>query len=569
MKALGLFLILVFAHVLMLAGRELPMTAWTPVALFWQDAAVALAFALLARLLRKAPALVRSAYGLIVAWAALNVPIAWALSSPLTLPMLRAARGTLWESIFHYLTFPNFAAVALVGAAGLAVTRLPDRLAGRAATALTGAGAILVIAGASMGGGDRNAFGALWPVRGPNAALSTALGTDWRASPFGATPGEDLSRYRGAASGRNVVLVLLESTGSEYLAPYGADHDPMPYLTALAHSSLLFETAYAVYPESIKGLLPVLCSEYPAFGVPADAYGDFSCPSIAGELSGAGYRSALVHSGRFDYLGMRAVVGNSGFEVLEDAGDISGNHQSSFGVDEPAAVDRIFEWIDSLDPDDRFFLTYLPIAGHHPYATPEPGPFPADTEEDRYLNALHYLDESLGVLLDGLAARGLYEDTLFVVFGDHGEAFGQQEGNFGHSFFIYDTNLRVPYLIAIPGVTATGERVASSVSLIDTGPTILDLLGLPAPEAWQGSSALDGGTRMALFYTDYALGWLGLYDSCWKYIFQTDSERSELYDVCQDPEELTDLSSRQPDRVAAYRERVEAWAAAQVAAIRE
>jgi hypothetical protein len=574
MKAIGLFLVLVFAHGLGLAGSTVPVSPWTPVALLWQDAAVALAFAAVDRFLKSVPGVAWGLYGVLVAYAAVNVPVAWVLASPLTPPMLRAARGPLWDSVAHYFTLANVGAVLLVATAGFLATRLPMRIGPRAGTALAAAGCLVVVLGpyavSQTGGGHRNAFGALWPARGPEVfAVGFDRDVDWRTSPFGSGRGRDLSRYRGTAAGRNVVLMLLESTGSRYLAPYGFDRDPTPYLTALSRKSVLFETAYAVYPESIKGLLPVLCSVYPAFGIPAGAYADFPCSSIAAELSASGYRTALVHSGRFAYLGMRAIVENRGFEVLEDAGSISGNVNSSFGVDEPAAIDRIFSWIDSLDSDDRFFLTYLPIAGHHPYATPEPGPFPADNEFDRYLNALHYGDRALGALLDGLVARGLYESTLFVVFGDHGEAFGQQEGNFGHSFFIYDTNVRVPYLIAIPGVTEEQARVPNPASVIDTAPTILDLLGLPVPDAYQGASLLDGRSRMALFYTDYALGWLGLYDTCWKYIFQTDSERSELYDVCNDPDEARDLSSREPERVGAYKKRVGEWAAAQVASMRE
>ena len=149
----------------------------------------------------------------------------------------------------------------------------------------------------------------------------------------------------------------------------------------------------------------------------------------------------------------------------------------------------------------------------------------------------------LGEFLEGLRSRKLDEQTVFVIFGDHGEAFGQHEGNYGHSFFIYDENVRVPYIIAAPGLIQNQERVRTGASLIDTAPTILDLLGLPVPQRFQGISLLDESPRMALFFTDYSLGFLGLYDSCWKMIFETDSRRSRLYDVCADPQETQDLSA--------------------------
>jgi arylsulfatase A-like enzyme len=271
----------------------------------------------------------------------------------------------------------------------------------------------------------------------------------------------------------------------------------------------------------------------------------------------------MFHSGRFMYLGMEAVVANRGYDVLEDAGEIGGNRESSFGVDEASAVRRALEWVDSLQKDDRFFLTYLPIAGHHPYDTPEPGPFPEQSDADRYLNALHYADESLGALIHGLRSRGLLDRTLFVIFGDHGEAFGQHSGNYGHSLFLYDENIRVPYLIAAPGLIDEQERVERAISLIDTAPTILDMLGLPSPAGYQGCSALSGESDTALFYTDYSLSLMGLRDGCWKYLYELDSGRSKLFDLCEDPSESKDVSALNPERVAAYRNRVTRWSAAQ------
>src|SRR5439155_397702 len=144
--------------------------------------------------------------------------------------------------------------------------------------------------------------------------------------------------------------------------------------------------------------------------------------------------------------------------------------------------------------------------------TPEAGPLPEAEDFDRYRNALHYADASLGELIRGLRVRGLDQNTLFVIFGDHGEAFGQHEGNYGHSLFLYEENIRVPYLVVAPGLVTEQVRVARTTSLIDTTPTILDLLGLPLPEGSQGRSMLEGNHRMALFYTDYSLSFLGLRD---------------------------------------------------------
>jgi phosphoglycerol transferase MdoB-like AlkP superfamily enzyme len=341
----------------------------------------------------------------------------------------------------------------------------------------------------------------------------------------------------------------------------------MPNFSEIARAAIVFDNAYSVYPESIKGLFSVLCSRYPAMDTASESYAGIKTPSLAAVLRGAGYRTALFHSGRFMYLGMNEVVANRGYEVLEDAGAIGGNHESSFGVDEPSTVNRALGWIDTLAPGERFFLTYLPVAGHHPYDTPEPGPFPERTDSDRYQNALHYADDALGSLIGGLRERRLYDRTLFVIFGDHGQAFGQHEGNYGHSLFIYDENVHVPYLIATPGLIREQVRVTRTISLVDTAPTILDLVGLSSPDGYKGKTMLEGEPRLALFCTDYSLSLLGLRDGWWKYILEMDSGRSKLFDLREDGSELKDLSLTHPDRVAAYRERVERWSSTQKALI--
>jgi arylsulfatase A-like enzyme len=199
----------------------------------------------------------------------------------------------------------------------------------------------------------------------------------------------------------------------------------------------------------------------------------------------------------------------------------------------------------------------LPIAGHHPYPTPAPGPFAIRDEVDQYRNALHYGDESLGALMQGLRERHLDRDTLWIIYGDHGEAFRQHDGNYGHTFFVYDENVHIPLLIAGAGIGPM--RVHKVASLVDVAPTVLDLLGATPPVTYQGHSPLDATPRMALFFTDYSLGILGLRDDRWKFIYELQSNHPKLYDLALDPAERVDLAAREPERAAWYRAVLRRW----------
>jgi hypothetical protein len=570
-RSASLLLVFVLAKLVIVWGHAAPVTGWSLLAYVWQDVMVALAFGVFDITLQRigaATQIVWVLYWAIVIYTAVNIPVGRVLSTPLTRPMLRAARGPLADSMQVYLTATNILLAVSILAAAAALPRLMRCVPRQFARVAVVCAIAVVLLGpmassrADTHGMDRNVVTALIATGLPREVAGAEAG-EWRTSRFQVDGTVDLSRFAGAAHGFNVVMVSLESTAAQYLSLYGGEYEVMPNLSALARRALVFENAYAVYPESIKGLFSVLCSTFPAFDSRPEEYANVECRSLALVLEDNGYRTGMFHSGRFGYLGMESIVRYRGYQTLEDAGDIAGSHNSSFGVDEPATVARMLAWIDALPPEQHFFLTYLPIAGHHPYAIPEPGPFVGTDEIVQYRNALHYGDASLGTLMEGLRARGLEENTIWVIYGDHGEAFRQHQGNYGHTFFLYDENIHVPFLIAAPGLMRGQERVRKVVSLVDTAPTVLDLMGIAPPKNYQGRTMLDAPPRMALFFADYSLALLGLRDGRWKFIYEIGSGRTQLFDLEHDPKEMSDVSARETARASWYGHVVRGWCNAQ------
>lgn len=108
-----------------------------------------------------------------------------------------------------------------------------------------------------------------------------------------------------------------------------------------------------------------------------------------------------------------------------------------------------------------------------------------------YCDAIRYNDEKIGELLDFLKQKGEYDDTLFVLFGDHGESF-MEHGEYGHCSSPYDEVIKIPLIIKFPGQKYAGQEVSQPVSLLDIYPTVLDLLeGKGSPEDIDGRSLLD------------------------------------------------------------------------------
>src|SRR6185503_5659666 len=150
----------------------------------------------------------------------------------------------LLDSIVHYVTPRNLAAMFGVVAAGIALPFLLRRMGGTSRRSLM----IPILLFVALGplatsrvetlGRGRNAIMALATTALPRIyARASGAESDeqWRESPFGGDSAkEDLSHWRGAAADRNVVLVSLESTGAQYLQPFGASRDPMPNLSKLS-----------------------------------------------------------------------------------------------------------------------------------------------------------------------------------------------------------------------------------------------------------------------------------------------------------------------------------------------
>jgi membrane-anchored protein YejM (alkaline phosphatase superfamily) len=103
-----------------------------------------------------------------------------------------------------------------------------------------------------------------------------------------------------------------------------------------------------------------------------------------------------------------------------------------------------------------------------------------------YRGELQIVDMAVGELVESLRSAGRLDAAILVVVGMHGEEFFEH-GGAGSGKTLYEESLRVPLLVHAPEVLAPG-RVTVPVDLLDLAPTLADLSGIPAPDAWQGES---------------------------------------------------------------------------------
>jgi lipoteichoic acid synthase len=158
--------------------------------------------------------------------------------------------------------------------------------------------------------------------------------------------------------------------------------------------------------------------------------------------------------------------------------------------------------------------------------------------------------------MQDLERRGLAQDTVVAITGDHGEVFGQH-GQRVHSFGIYQENVRVPVVLLHPSLAAGPRRYADVSQQIDLPATLLGMLDVPAHESWQGRDLLhEGALPRAYFFSTGNEVLLGLREGNLKYHYHVTGGHEELFDLAADPRESVNVAARHPEKCTEFRRRV-------------
>jgi arylsulfatase A-like enzyme len=176
------------------------------------------------------------------------------------------------------------------------------------------------------------------------------------------------------------------------------------------------------------------------------------------------------------------------------------------------------------------------------------------------------MDAQIARLRAYLDQHDLTRRTVIVVIGDHGEGLGDH-GELTHGLFVYQSVLRVPFVIRAPRLEA-GRRVTGAVSSADLLPTVLELLDVPAPDGVDGRSLVRTLRRperenVPAIYAEnlyvQRFNWSEMRAIREGSLKLIDKTRPELYDLARDPGETRDLSAEQPSVAARMAEHLRAW----------
>ena len=378
------------------------------------------------------------------------------------------------------------------------------------------------------------------------------------AAAFGSTLAATAVSQPDKPSHPNILLITLDTTRADALGCYGGDPKVSPNLDRIAGRSHLFERCEASVPQTMPSHTTIFSGLQPfnhgvrknlAVMVGADV------PLIAEELRDLGYETAA-------FVSSYVVDGRFGFKRGFDHYDAPDIRPRVGGGMERRAGDTVrlaAEWIAGR-PAPWFVWVHL-FDPHAPYEPPPP--FAGRFADRPYAGEVAYMDNEVGRLIGALVAKGIFDSTLVVIAGDHGEALGEH-GEETHGILLYEATTRVPLLIHTPGQTEA-VRHSKAVGLIDIAPTVRELVGIETPA--DGLSLLPilrGKDVPAVDRTLYLESLEGYLRNGWAPLFAAvrgtskyiESPKPELYDLASDPNELRDLASVRPATAVDLRRRL-------------
>jgi arylsulfatase len=412
-----------------------------------------------------------------------------------------------------------------------------------------------------------------------------------------------------------VVLLVLDALNAAHVRHLGYARDTTPVIDALAADGVTFTQALAPAPYTLASIPSILTGRLPdKHGLVSKRKGGLpdSEVTLAERFAAAGFRTFGAtangnggkrmndHQGFEEFIEVYEGPGPAGAEVVRAGDEVLHIPKGEEFVailegflDRRAAGERGFFYLHLLEPHtdytppEPFFSAWIDPGYDGPFASGKGQPLidnnygklaanAADRQAtiDLYDANLAYGDHCVGLLLDVLRARGLYDDALVVLTADHGEAMWQH-GRWGHNDQLYEEMVHVP-LVVKPPRGAPALRVDDHVGLIDIAPSLLEWAGLPPPADWtfDGQSLQrlidEPGSgdpeREILLRSNHALPKLALRTGSRKLVLHPVGRKEalrfvpRLFDLAADPRESVDLSADMDEETRARAAELEDFA---------
>ena len=296
----------------------------------------------------------------------------------------------------------------------------------------------------------------------------------------------------------NVVMVSIESLGSDFVESFGGKPGLTPNLDRLAQDGLMFTNIYATGLRTVRGLeaLTLSIPPTPGHAVPMRA-NNKGFQTFGGVLKAQGYEPLYVYGGYSRFDNMRDFFGGNGYTVIDRSAiaskDIS--HETIWGVADEDLFKLTVREIDTrATAGTKVFAHVMTTTNHRPFTYP-PGRIDIPSGAGRE-GAVKYTDWAIGEFVRLAATRPWFANTLFVFIADH-TSNGRGRTN------LPPENYRIPLIVYAPGLLAPA-RIDTLASQIDVAPTVLALLDVSYTSRFFGQDILtEGQKHQRAFMSNY------------------------------------------------------------------
>lgn len=278
----------------------------------------------------------------------------------------------------------------------------------------------------------------------------------------------------------NVIFLIVDAMRAD-MPWQGYDRPIAPHLTKLADQSVVYPRAYSVSSYTAKVLGALLSGRYPSTLYRGQTF--FTAYSKANLffpelLQKQRIRTMAVQAhGYFD----RGKNLRQGVDLWQIVPGLKWNAETDENVTGPQTTEMAIKLLaDKANTGGPFFTWLHYMDPHDKYVVHEGVPSFGRRARDLYDGEIYFTDLQIRKLLDFCEKQPWWSNTVLIITGDHGEAFGEH-GQWKHAFALWEVLTHVPLIIHGPGIEP--RRIEARRSHIDLAPTIIDLMGLePHPD---------------------------------------------------------------------------------------
>lgn len=300
------------------------------------------------------------------------------------------------------------------------------------------------------------------------------------------------NEFTGVGAGKNLIIIQVESLNNFVINKKYNDQEITPNLNALINGpgSIYASDYYEVLGagNTSDAEFVSLHSMYPSMKNPSyEVYLDTYLYGLPMILKDQGYNPLALHGYRRDFWIRDRAYPHIGFDKFYAEDNYEIDEVIGMGLGDKSFLKQSASKIEN--EESPFFAFLVTLTSHVPYEMPAEEQKLAIDEEDsksifgKYLQAVHYTDAAIGEFISDLKAKGLYDNSIIVIYGDHhgftgmDKAVNDRIAEFTGIDFDFDTLLNIPLIIHVGGQDFN-KQIDSVRSQIDLAPTLLNIMGI-------------------------------------------------------------------------------------------